>query len=228
LHKTRVLFQYLTENAANIDGYGFFAEHKLAVNINIIRTLQNVALCNASNIWKCHDEGMQGVVNTGGIQAGRRLGIRSEGATTLRQKNVSDIQVFVPNSGTSGTTIHKVVLDPTLHHAIKLVPSDRLVDDYQVLIEPKLFFLFIPTPRRYDPLTKTSTWSTQDVSPTPQYTNTQSYPDVKVKPLLVPPSSTSTLYQENTTSWGKQVKQVSSTSCCALEQYKMPSGTLIR
>jgi hypothetical protein len=83
---------------------------------------------------------MQGVVNTGGIQAGRRLGIRSEGATTLRQKNVSDIQVFVPNSGTSGTTIHKVVLDPTVHHAEKLVPSDRLVDDYQVLIEPKLFF----------------------------------------------------------------------------------------
>jgi hypothetical protein len=83
---------------------------------------------------------MQGVVNTGGIQAGRRLGIRSEGATTLCQKNMSDIQVFVPNSGTSGTTIHKVVLDPTVHHAVKLVPSDRLVDDYQVLIEPKLFF----------------------------------------------------------------------------------------
>jgi hypothetical protein len=44
------------------------------------------------------------------------------------KKNVSDIQVFVPNTGTSGTTIHKVVLDPTVHHAVKLVPSDRLVD----------------------------------------------------------------------------------------------------
>ncbi|KAH0821984.1 hypothetical protein GEV33_000807 [Tenebrio molitor] len=52
------------------------------------------------------------------------------------KKIVSDIQVFVPNSGTSGTTIHKVVLDPTVHHAEKLVLSDRLVDDYQTVRPP--------------------------------------------------------------------------------------------
>lgn len=34
---------------------------------------------------------------------------------------------------TYGTTTHKVLLDPTVHHAEKLVLSDRLADDYQVL-----------------------------------------------------------------------------------------------
>lgn len=33
---------------------------------------------------------------------------------------------------TYGTTTHKVLLDPTVHHAEKLVLSDRLHDDYQV------------------------------------------------------------------------------------------------
>lgn len=35
---------------------------------------------------------------------------------------------------TYGTTTHKVLLDPTVHHAEKLVLSDRLADDYQVSV----------------------------------------------------------------------------------------------
>lgn len=33
---------------------------------------------------------------------------------------------------TYGTTTHKLLLDPTVNHAEKLVLSDRTVDDYQV------------------------------------------------------------------------------------------------
>lgn len=38
---------------------------------------------------------------------------------------------------TYGTTTHKVILDPTVHHAEKLVLSDRTADDFQVTRPPK-------------------------------------------------------------------------------------------
>ncbi|KAJ3641697.1 hypothetical protein Zmor_028179 [Zophobas morio] len=38
---------------------------------------------------------------------------------------------------TYGTTTHKLLLDPTVHHAEKLVLSDRLADDYQVVRPPQ-------------------------------------------------------------------------------------------
>lgn len=57
----------------------------------------------------------------------------------MKESNGSDFRYtgFCPQykyriGDTYGTTTHKVLLDPAVHHAEKLVLSDRNVDDYNV------------------------------------------------------------------------------------------------